>query len=102
MEVGSITISARTACMFSRTRLVTIQIRVFGRSYAPLIAARPRPFPLQADADSTHSGDMSYDGRFKRRGTPVQATLAGDSLCASERLDVAAACPKENSDGSHQ
>ncbi len=27
---------------------------------------------------------------------PVQAKIAGDSLCASERLDVAAACPKEN------
>jgi hypothetical protein len=31
--------------------------------------------------------------------TPAKATVAGDSLCAVERVDVATACPKEESDG---
>ena len=49
-------------------------------------------------ADSTHSRDMGYDVSLKRRGAGA-GTVAGDSLCASERLD---ACPKENFDGSRQ
>jgi hypothetical protein len=42
---------------------------------------------------------MGYDVALRRRGAPVQAAVAADSLCASERIDVATACPKENSDG---
>jgi hypothetical protein len=45
---------------------------------------------------------MGYDVHLRRRGAPVQAKVAGDSVRASERMDVATACPKENSDGSHQ
>jgi len=45
---------------------------------------------------------MGYDVRLRCLGAPVQAKIAGDSLCASEWLDVVIACPKENSDGSHQ
>jgi hypothetical protein len=44
-------------------------------------------------------GGMGYDVALRRRGAPVQAAVAADSLCASERIDVATACPKENSDG---
>lgn len=47
-------------------------------------------------------GDMGYDVHLRRRGAPVRAKVAGNSVRASERMDVATACPKENSDGSHQ
>jgi hypothetical protein len=45
---------------------------------------------------------MGYDVALRRHGAQVQATVAADSLCVSERIDVATACPKEKSDESHK
>ena len=39
------------------------------------------PFRYRLYAPSKRSGDIAYDVRFRRRGAPVQATVAGDSLC---------------------
>jgi hypothetical protein len=39
------------------------------------------PFRYRRYAASRRSGDMGYDVRFRRRGAPVQATVADDSLC---------------------
>jgi 5-methyltetrahydropteroyltriglutamate--homocysteine methyltransferase len=75
----------------------------FSDGHTPRLSRLTRgPLRYRRYAASTHGGDMGYDVRLRRRGAPVQATVAGDSLCASERLDGATACPKENSDGSHQ
>ena len=39
------------------------------------------PFRYRGYAASRRSGDMGYDVRFRRRGAPVQAAVADDSLC---------------------
>jgi hypothetical protein len=39
------------------------------------------PFRYRRYAASRRGGDMGYDVRFRHRGAPVHATVAGDSLC---------------------
>ena len=99
---GTITISALTACMGFRT-----QPRVVSKSRSQTVI-RAACCGLHAALSVTGGTrlrgaagtwvTMSVSGVVARRCRPQLATI----LCASERLDVATACPKENFDGSRQ
>jgi hypothetical protein len=77
----TISISVLTACMGFRT-----QPRMVSKSRSQTVIRRllrlaRGPFRYRRYAASRRSGDMGYDVRFRRRGAPVQATVADDSLC---------------------
>ena len=77
---GGAIISVRIACIGFRMRS-----RMVSKSRSQTVI-RPacyglQPFRYRLYAPSKRSGDIAYDVRFGRRGVPVQATVAGDSLC---------------------